>query len=97
MVMLNDIFVVFLDSVCKDFFFLSLFPAMSIRETGQKFSFLILSFVWFIYLGDCEFGNVSSDHIFWNTLKRDLQTERWLLWLLRNLLRISDNGFGAYA
>ena len=49
LVMMDDPFVVFLDSVCKDFI-----ASIFIRKIGPKFS-LCWIFVWFRYQSNCGF------------------------------------------
>ena len=63
LVMMNDRFDVFLDSVCKNL--LSIFASMLISEIGLKFSFLVGSLCGLgtrvIVASKNELGNIPSD------------------------------------
>ena len=68
--MINDRFVVFLDSVFEDL--LSIVVSMFIREIGLKFSFLVGSLcslgMRVIVASKNELGSIPSDSIFGNIL-----------------------------
>ena len=70
LVIVNDHFDVFLDSVCKDL--LSIFASMFISEIGLKFSFLVESLCGLgtrdIVASKNELGSVPSDSILSNFL-----------------------------